>query len=206
MKQKTSLVLYKYWNEVRSGRLAPCRFEIEPAKIVPILPDTFIIEHSDNDTYKFRLAGTRICHSFGKELRGINILDLWNTKDKKTIERLILSSAEKASGSFILFEATTAAGRSVNYEMTILPLVQSGHTINRFLGCAAPMTKPFWLGTLPLTNFEITNYRAFWPDQNPDFLTLGSKTDETPPIINNSNRIVKVNQRLFRVYEGGRQE
>jgi len=30
MKQKTVQTLYAYWNEIRAGRLAPKRLEIEP--------------------------------------------------------------------------------------------------------------------------------------------------------------------------------
>ena len=44
MQQKTTKVLYNYWNDVRDGRLAPRRFDIEPARISEVLPDTFMLE------------------------------------------------------------------------------------------------------------------------------------------------------------------
>ncbi|MGI8724602.1 MAG: PAS domain-containing protein [Methyloceanibacter sp.] len=61
--------LYAYWDRVRNGRPAPRRFEIEPAKIAPLLPETFIAQCSSLSGYRFRLVGTRICEHFGRAAR-----------------------------------------------------------------------------------------------------------------------------------------
>ena len=61
MQQATSRQLYAYWDRVRNGRIAPRRFEIEPAKIAKLLPETFIVESVGSLGYRFRLAGTKIC-------------------------------------------------------------------------------------------------------------------------------------------------
>ena len=74
MKQKTQDILYSYWNEVRAGRLAPQRLDIEPSRIAAILSETFMLERVDARTYRYRLAGTRLCGLFGSELRGQNFL------------------------------------------------------------------------------------------------------------------------------------
>ena len=78
MKQTTLQTLYSYWNEVRAGRIAPRRLEIEPSRIAGILSETFMLERIDASTYQFRLAGTRLCELFGYELRGTNFLDGWS--------------------------------------------------------------------------------------------------------------------------------
>ena len=44
MQQPTSRQLYAYWDRVRNGRIAPRRFEIEPARIAALLRETFIAE------------------------------------------------------------------------------------------------------------------------------------------------------------------
>ena len=60
MQQKTLQTLYSYWNEVRAGRLAPQRLEIEPSRIAGILSETFMLERIDAASYQYRLAGTRL--------------------------------------------------------------------------------------------------------------------------------------------------
>ena len=47
----------------------------EPAKIAHLLPEmTFIAEGAGRPACRFRLAGTKICEQFGRELRGADIL------------------------------------------------------------------------------------------------------------------------------------
>ncbi len=53
------------------------RHEIEPAEIGPVLSDTYILEATDDRSYTYRLAGTRVCGYFGRELKGVNWLDGW---------------------------------------------------------------------------------------------------------------------------------
>ncbi len=48
MKQRTIQTLYAYWNELRAGRVAPRRLEIEPARIGSILPETFMLERTES--------------------------------------------------------------------------------------------------------------------------------------------------------------
>ena len=64
MRHRTTQIIYSYWNEARQGRLAPRRFDIEPARIAGVLAETTILEQVDNETYRFRLAGTRITEQF----------------------------------------------------------------------------------------------------------------------------------------------
>ena len=89
MQQPTSRQLYAYWDRVRNGRIAPRRFEIEPAKIASILPETFIAEGAGLLGYRFRLAGTKICEQFGRELRGADLLGLWEEPDRDAFASLL---------------------------------------------------------------------------------------------------------------------
>ena len=77
MKHLTSRELYDYWNRVRRGRPAPRRNEIEPGDIRRILADTFILEAAGRDRFPIRLAGTRMCGMYCREIKGGNFLDLW---------------------------------------------------------------------------------------------------------------------------------
>ena len=45
--QPSLQTLYSYWNEVRAGRLAPQRLEIEPSRIAGVLAETFMLERVD---------------------------------------------------------------------------------------------------------------------------------------------------------------
>src|ERR1700693_1227371 len=83
MKHATSRELYDYWDRLRRGQPAPHRGDIEPSDIRRILADTFILEVGDRETYMIRLAGTRICALYGREIKATNFLDLWGAADRQ---------------------------------------------------------------------------------------------------------------------------
>src|SRR5690606_30977680 len=89
MKHQGTISLFQYWDRLREGRPAPRRTEIEPADIKNLLADTFIIETDLRGEAVFRLAGTRLCAVFGRELKGFAFASLWTAKDQRGVARLI---------------------------------------------------------------------------------------------------------------------
>ena len=73
MRSKTTIEIYAYWDELRGHRDVPTRSQIEPAHIRNILADLFILEKTPHGDIRFRLAGTRVCALFARELRGYDI-------------------------------------------------------------------------------------------------------------------------------------
>src|SRR5262245_51420396 len=111
MQQPTIRQLYAYWDEIRNGRLAPRRFEIEPARIAALLPETFIAEGAGMLGIRFRLAGTKICEQFCRELRGVDFLNLWPAKDREALASLLRNILVDAGVGFGEFRAYTRENR-----------------------------------------------------------------------------------------------
>ncbi len=204
MRQSTTKHLYAYWNEVRGERLAPKRFDIEPAQIASILPETFILERSNDGEFRFRLAGTRICESFGREFRGARLLDLWQSNDQAKLDELLLGSLQNGAVGVIYFHAETEKQVSIECEMLLLPLLHTGDRIDRLLGSLATLEKPFWLGATPLVRLQSKEISVIWPDGRPcgqprsEVRRALAKTEPT------YTRIVTSAHRSFKVYDGGR--
>ena len=145
MRQRTSQILYAYWNEVRRGRLAPRRFDIEPARVAAVLAETLILERVDADTYPFRLAGTRICEQFGAEFRGSNFLDLWSKDDRASLAQKLALLGEQGGVAVLDFEGRAGEGRVAKFEAILLPLFHAQPTVDRFLGSISCCRAPLWL-------------------------------------------------------------
>jgi hypothetical protein len=204
LKHKTSETLFNYWDAVRGSRTTPRRFEIEPGKIAAILPSTFILERLDAETFRFRLAGTRVCEIFGAELRGTNFLSGWATADRMSLVRHLAAVVKQGAVETIHMEAAPVARPSTPFEMLLLPLRHTGETIDRILGSVSPLDPPHWLGELPLTAKRIIAHELTWPSgdapKREDERTLG----ETPVLLpGRHSRIVRSDRRQFRVFEGG---
>lgn len=203
MKSKVTQILYAYWNEVRQGRQAPRRFDIEPARIGSILPDTFILERIDQDTFNFRLAGTRITERFGDNLRASNVLAGWNPADRETFRRLLSDLCEKGSVELVRFEAESSAGPVAEYEMIMLPLVHTRGTIDRVLGSIACLSESAWGRREPHTLRKLVETEHIWPDGRP--YAAVHQIDRQAPFLPQvrTARIVRQDRRQFRVYDGG---
>ena len=123
MQQRTSHILYNYWNEVRGTRLAPRRFDIEPSHISSILAETFILERVDNHTYSFRLAGTRICEQFGMEFRGRNFIDLAGEDGRAAMQQDFATITDQGAAGLFELEARDRENKPVHFEALALPLL-----------------------------------------------------------------------------------
>ena len=54
MDHPNTQALYRYWNDLRAGRDAPCRSEVDPRRISGCLETMFILEALDNGQLRFR--------------------------------------------------------------------------------------------------------------------------------------------------------
>jgi hypothetical protein len=207
MRHKTSKVLYAYWNAVRRDRIAPQRFEIDPSRIGGILPHTFILERHDAENFSFRLAGTRICEIFGRELRGTNFLDGWETIDRLPLLRMFSTLTRQGSGGVVHIEVAAPAEDGIECEVLLLPLRHTRDDIDRVLGSFSPMQAPGWLGYSAITSKRIVANRLIWPDGDP-LPTISRIPDpcvaDPRMATERSARIVRSEHRRFRVFDGGR--
>ncbi len=191
MQQPTSKQLYAYWDGLRNGRIAPRRFEIEPTRIANVLHETFIAECTGLPELRFRLAGTKICRQFGRELRGVDFLELWPPGDRDALASLVRNVQTDGATGHGIFHASTRTHRRASFEFIVMPLFHTGQTINRLLGAITAIEPPFWLGTEPLASFEISELHLHWPDGAPAFMTNGGA------------EVIRLARQRFRIVEGG---
>lgn len=211
MNQNGSITLFHYWNRLRDRRPAPRRSEVEPADIKTLLADTFILERDTRGEAVFRLAGTRLCAGYGRELKGFSFPSLWRGKDQRLVSRLIHGVFEQKSVVLITYEGFSRNGRSNRFELLALPL-DGGVENPRCLGVISAVEKPFWLGADPITDALIDTIRVIDPDKEPMFLknrpeisvpSLAPTELEAPETISALGRSRRI--RHLVVFEGGRE-
>jgi hypothetical protein len=148
--------LFDYWNARRGRRIAPARSDIEPTAIRHILADTFILSGEPRRGYQFRIAGTRVCALFGRELKGEAFLDLWSPVGRDEVGAMVATVADEATGVVASATGSNMAGAALDLELLLLPL-SFGHRDERLIGAVAPTEPPTWLGTHPLSDLRIDN-------------------------------------------------
>ncbi len=135
MKHPKTRTLYDYWNSIRDGRLAPFRSEIEPREIAPLLDSTFILEAQSRDSVRFRLAGTKLCESFGMELRGMSALALWHGECRSKVRDVMHRVVSEPCIGHVTCTVENRGGFHYQAEFLYLPLRSDMGEMTRILGC-----------------------------------------------------------------------
>lgn len=182
MRHDHSKAILEYWNRLRGMRAAPDRRDIEPSDIRSILGDTFILEVNEAfRSVSFRLAGTRLCNAYGRELKGLGFLALWEEADNFAV----YSAVKKVYADFqpctLSCIAQSEGRRFVEYEIMLLPLFNPETSTKRILGTASPITREAWVGTDKLLNNRVRSIR--YPDvdameQAPSMVTPVSQAED----------------------------
>jgi hypothetical protein len=146
MKHAASRELYAYWQEKRGTRPAPERTEIEPGAIRGVLADAFILALDRSAGHPIRLAGTRICALFVREIKGEPFLDLWALTNRPIMEGLLSILSDECTGTVAGATAQNESGETIELELLLLPLGIPRSIFARAIGVLAPLKIPSWLG------------------------------------------------------------
>lgn len=193
MKHAASRELFAHWTERRGLRALPERGDIEPAAIRAALGDTFILGAEPGEELRFRLAGTRVCALFGRELKDETFTALWDAGHQAAMRRLVATVGEEEVGVVAGARGRTPEGFSCDLELLLLPLRHRGRSGRRVLGALAPLAVPVWLGSSRLDPPSLGSLRYLIEPLEPavPLLPAASFAPEQP-------------RRDFVVYEGGR--
>ena len=159
MKHPSTRTLYDYWNEKRAGRPAPDRADIDPAAIRHALGDTFMLAADFVDHLRLRLAGTRVCALFCREIKGESFAELWGDHSRDKIKALLSVIDTETQGVVAGVTAHTADGSAAGLELLLLPLAHVGHARIRAMGVLVPVVPPYWLGERPVVDLELGTLR-----------------------------------------------
>jgi hypothetical protein len=191
MKHPSNRELFAYWNERRGERLAPERADIEPAAIRHVLGDTFVIEMCGSESHLFRIAGTRLCALFGRELKAESFLQLWNRTGQTAIRELLAVVMDEKVGIVASATGSTADDilAPINLELLLLPLAFRSRSEARVMGALAPMAAPYWLGAKAIGPLTLGMFRH-----------IGAAADTAPLFKAAAGRL----RHGLTVYDGGR--
>lgn len=166
MRHIQSNKLFHYWDRIRANRPAPKREEIEPSDIRELLGDTFILDVSGSlRTISYRLAGTRLCATFGKELKGQGFLVPWDETDCFEITRMLTKVYRDFTPHLVSSVGKTSSGKFAEFETLFLPIQPIGNGSNRILGISSLHKSPYWIGSEAIENMSVKSVRDIKGEQ-----------------------------------------
>jgi hypothetical protein len=188
--------LYEHWNALRGARAAPDRAEIEPGAIRRVLADTFVLAFDARVGHPFRIAGTRVCAAFGRELKGMPFVSLWNRQNHTHVRELLAVVAQETVGAIAGARGMTEDGSELDFELLVLPLRHRDRTDARIIGALAPMEAPYWFGVSTLSRLSLGTIRYLRPES-------GASAAPGPRLVSQAPAVTG-RRHGFVVYDGGR--
>jgi hypothetical protein len=170
MKHPSSRELFQYWTTLRGWRRAPERDEIDPGALRKVLGDSFVLTFDDREGHPIRLAGTRLCGLFCRELKGTPFVRLWDEESRPLLRSLVAGVADEAAGIVVGASGLTAGEPPLPLEMVLLPLAHRASLHARLLGVLAPLQTPYWLGIERVTAMRIGTFRNLVPRAAPSLV------------------------------------
>ena len=127
--------LRSYWENLRAGRIAPYRSEIDPREFKHALENMFILEIVGEKNIRVRLAGMKMCEMMGMEVRGMSPRAFMMPGDREKFDATILEVVEKPAVTELVMETVDYNGRSGTAYVLMMPLRSDFGEITRILGC-----------------------------------------------------------------------
>ncbi|MBD9372476.1 PAS domain-containing protein [Rhizobium sp. ARZ01] len=139
MQTTTAKAVYAYWSRVRGGRDVPNRRDIEPADLRQFLPDLFILEQTPDSGTTFRLAGTRLCTLFGRELRAAGLQRLFAPDVRARISRICTNIMAQRTPAALQVSAYGRTAQPTAIEILLLPMTSHSPHADRIFGALCPV-------------------------------------------------------------------
>jgi hypothetical protein len=156
MKNPILVELLDHWENLRGGRIAPMRSEIDPRQIENVLKHAFILERVADGEARIRIAGMELCALMGMEARAMPATAII-APDCRTEFSAILRGLFTAPEIVELTLETAAPGqRALQADMLLLPMKNDLGEISRVLGCLVANGAP----SNPPHRFAITSCKA----------------------------------------------
>jgi hypothetical protein len=193
MKHPSTRELFDYWNTRRGRRSAPERSEIEPGAIRGVLADTFMLTFDSRAGHPFRIAGTRVCAAFGRELKDVAFTDVWAGASQDEIRDILATVATESVGVVAGASGRSGAGAALELEFLALPVAHRGGASTRILGALVPTDVPYWLGAETLGRLTLGMTRYLGPQTGP------YSVPRSPPLVPSNARV----RHGLVVYDGG---
>ena len=174
MKHASTRELYDYWTSRRRTRAAPERNEIEPGAIRRVLADTFMLNFDPRGGHPIRIAGTRVCAAFGRELKGAAFTEIWDADSRQLVHDILAVVATESVGVVAAASGQSRVGAPLGLELLALPLAHRGGASTRILGALVPTELPYWLGVETLGALALGTIRYLGPQTAPRAPSLRS--------------------------------
>lgn len=188
--------LFRYWETLRAEKAYPRREDVDFAAIKAVMPDLVIIERDHlRKSFRYRLAGSRVCELFGLNLTGSDVFAAWDHFETDVIRRHLEIALTRFQPGVIRMRLTTDREQQMAAELVVLPVQMQSSNRVQLIGGMFPFRPAAGLGHTAITARELVSARVIWTEHQ------GALPVQPEPIFSNAGE--RPVSRNFRLIDGG---
>jgi hypothetical protein len=190
--------LFAHWESLRAERAYPNReeFTFEPVK--DLMPDMVVLERdAARGGYRFRLAGSRVCALFGKNLTSSDALAGWDAFEASILSNHFELALENFQPVLMRMRLLTDIGLTLATELIAMPIRARESNRVQLIGGLFSFRDTGELAHKSIRARELASARAIWTEHGGGMLGHWLNVTSPPPT-------KRPSRPLLRVLEGGK--
>jgi hypothetical protein len=157
--------MFRHWEMTRAEAACPTREAFELAPIKDVMADMVIIDRDHlRSGFRYRLAGTRVCELYGRNITGQDVLIGWDNFEKDVIGRHLLTVVNQKQPAVIRMRLTTNRTQLIAAELLALPVAMPGSHRIQIIGGLFPFVDLRTLGHSTIIARELVSGRVIWTE------------------------------------------
>ena len=145
-------VVLDAWKRLSDGHMAPegPATDDDPG----LVSNLFVLNHVGERDFAFRRAGNALERFFGRQLVDYNFLSIWNEGDRGLIAAGLAVAFRDRGPLLIRARGETLAGKRIDIEFALAPILRETADPNRLLGLCQAVTPEDALNGRPLRRLQ----------------------------------------------------
>lgn len=169
--------LFAHWEMLRAERAYPSREEFTFAPVKALMPDMVLIEKDYlRGTYRFRLAGSRVCELFGRNVTSADALAGWDSFETSVLIRHFELAIKEFQPVLARMRLMSDTGVTIAAELIAMPIQVRESNRVQLIGGLFSFRDVKHVGHSNITARELVSARAIWTEHG------GSSRRMAPPV------------------------
>lgn len=127
--------IYAYWDSKRQGRSMPSRADIDPAEMIPFLPNLILVDVASREPLSlvYRLVGTREVEARGRDPTNGSVADNFYCRSREEALANYRDVIERRAPLFDHGSKHSPHSRLSEHGSIFLPLSHDGAAVNKIM-------------------------------------------------------------------------